>query len=187
MIPKLVRPRRLADQRGWFCETYNVQALAEIGIADVFVQDNHSFSQHAGTLRGIHCQAPPHAQAKLVRCSAGAVFDVAVDLRRRSPTFGRWVGARLTAEGGEQLFVPVGFGHGFVTLTDAAEVQYKCSALYAPASEAGVIWNDPAMAIDWPLPTGGTVLSDKDAVLPGLDAFPDIFPFDGNPLAPLEN
>lgn len=187
MIPRLIRPRRFADQRGWFCETYNVEAFVEMGISEAFVQDNHSMSRLTGTLRGIHCQAPPYAQAKLVRCSAGAVFDVAVDLRRQSPTFGRWVGAHLTAEDGEQLYVPVGFGHGFVTLTDSAEVQYKCSAPYAPASEAGVIWNDPAMAITWPLPAAGPILSDKDAVLPGLDAFPDIFPYDGTPLAPLED
>lgn len=187
MNPKLLRPRRFADPRGWFTETYNTRTLAADGIVEVFVQDNHSHSRLVGTLRGIHCQVPPHAQAKLVRCSAGSVFDVAVDLRRQSPTFGRWVGARLTADGGEQLFVPVGFGHGFVTLTDGAEVQYKCSATYMPESEAGVIWSDPALAIDWPLPGSGPILSEKDAALPGLDDFPDVFPYDGTPLAPLED
>ena len=124
MIPQRIVPARYGDTRGWFTESYNKLALAALGIDCDFVQDNHSFSEARGTLRGIHFQSPPHAQAKLVRCLAGAIWDVAVDLRAGSPTFGRWVAAELTAAGGEQLFIPVGFGHGFATLTRNAEVAY---------------------------------------------------------------
>lgn len=186
MTPRLIRPRRFADSRGWFSETYNSDTLAELGIDDRFVQDNHSHSARKGTLRGIHCQLLPRAQAKLVRCVRGSIFDVAVDLRNGSPTFGQWVSAILTEEGGEQLYVPVGFGHGFVTLSDNAEVQYKCSDTYAPASEAGVRWDDPALAIEWPLGGSEPVLSEKDLLLPGLSGFEGNFPYDGTPLKPLE-
>jgi len=187
VIPQLIRPRRFADPRGWFCETYNQTALAALGILDVFVQDNHSLSISRRTVRGLHCQLPPHAQAKLVRCVRGAIFDVVVDLRRESPTFGRWVGATLSEAEGEQLYVPVGFGHGFMTLTDHAEVQYKCSDFYAPECESGVIWNDSAIAIEWPLEPGmEAVISDKDQILPGLQDFSGHFDYDGTPLVALE-
>ena len=186
MIPKLIRPRRFGDARGWFSETYNAKTFADLGIADVFVQDNHSLSAARGTLRGLHCQLAPHAQVKLVRCLRGAIFDVAVDLRRGSPTFGQSVSAILTADGGEQLYVPVGFAHGFLTLTDHAEVHYKCTDFYAPECEAGVIWDDPALAIDWPLEGTAPVLSDKDQLLPRLEDFAGQFDYDGTPLAPLE-
>lgn len=186
MLPKLIKVRRFGDERGWFCESYNADRYAAAGIGDRFVQDNHSFSAPRGTLRGLHFQAPPHAQAKLVRCVAGAIWDVAVDVRAGSPTRGRWVGARLTAEGGDQLYVPVGFAHGFVTLTDNAQVLYKAGALYAPQAEGAIRWDDPAVAIAWPLAGLAPTLSDKDAAAPGLDEMTTIFPYDGDPLTTLE-
>lgn len=187
MTPILLRPRRFGDQRGWFCETYNSRSLGELGITDSFVQDNQSFSAARGTLRGLHCQLPPRAQAKLVRCLRGAIFDVAVDIRRDSPTFGRWVGATLSAQGGEQLYVPVGYAHGFVTLSDDVEVFYKCSDFYAPDSEAGLAWDDPALGIDWPLDGAVPLLSEKDRVLPILDDFAGHFEYDGTPMLPLDS
>jgi dTDP-4-dehydrorhamnose 3,5-epimerase len=165
---KLVRPRRHADPRGYFVETWQRQRFAEIGIDLDFVQDNASFSRLPGTIRGLHFQRSPAAQAKLVRVVRGAVLDVAVDLRRGSPSFGRFVCATLTAEGGEQLFVPVGFAHGFCTLEPETEVAYKVSALYSPQDDGGIIWNDPDVGIDWPLEGREPVLSDKDARLPRL-------------------
>lgn len=186
MLPKLVRVRRFGDERGWFFESYNARRLAEAGVSHAFVQDNHSFSVRRGTLRGLHFQAPPHAQAKLVRCGAGAIWDVAVDVRTGSPTRGKWVGATLTAEGGEQLYIPVGFAHGFVTLTDNAEVLYKSSDFYAPASEGAVHWNDPELAIEWPLDGHAPTLSGKDDEAPSLADMPDIFAYDGHPLGELE-
>lgn len=186
MTPQLIRPRRFSDARGWFSETYNRAVFQDLGITDEFVQDNHSRSLTRGTLRGLHCQTPPHAQAKLVHCIRGAIFDVAVDLRRASPTFGQWVGTTLTAERGEQLYVPVGFGHGFLTLSDETEVLYKCSDLYAPECEAGVSWDDMQIAVDWPLDGAQPHLSEKDRNLPPLRAFTADFPYDGIPLAPLD-
>ena len=185
-LPKLLVPPRHGDARGWFSETYSKRRLAEIGIGDDFVQDNHSFSAARGTLRGIHFQTPPHAQAKIVRCLAGAIWDVAVDLRAGSPSYGRWVAAELTASGGEQLYIPVGFGHGFVTLSENAEVAYKTSDYYAPAFDAGLAWDDPAMAITWPDLGIAPVLSDKDRNLPGLGTFASPFAYDGTPLAALD-
>lgn len=186
MLPKLIRVRRFGDDRGWFSESYNAQRYAEAGVADVFVQDNHSFSAPKGTLRGLHFQALPHAQAKLVRCAAGAIWDVAVDVRAGSPTRGRWVGATLSAEGGEQLYVPVGFAHGFVTLTEDAQVLYKASDLYAPQSEGAVRWDDPDVAIDWPLDGLTPTLSGKDAAAPLLREMSIEFPYEGDPLNGLE-
>lgn len=165
---KLVRPRRHGDARGFFIETYNQRDLAEAGITDVFVQDNHSLSETAGTVRGLHFQSPPFAQAKLVRCSAGRLYDVAVDVRAGSPTYGRHVAVELSAENSWQLYVPVGFAHGFMTLEPATEAQYKVSAGYSPAHDNGIFWNDPALGIAWPLPASKAVLSDKDARLPPL-------------------
>jgi len=163
----IVTPQRFGDDRGWFAETFNVARMAAAGLTMGFVQDNHSMSAKVGTLRGLHYQKPPHAQDKLVRCSRGAIFDVAVDIRRGSPTFGKWVGAELTAENGKQLLVPKGFLHGFVTWAENTEVQYKCSDVYAPDCDAGVRWNDPDIGIDWGL-TGDPVLSGKDQVQPFL-------------------
>jgi dTDP-4-dehydrorhamnose 3,5-epimerase len=166
-------------------ESYSQRRLADSGIAESFVQDNHSFSAARGTLRGIHFQTPPHAQAKLVRCLAGAIWDVAVDLRGGSPSYGKWVAAELTAAGGEQLYIPAGFGHGFVTLTENAEVAYKASDYYAPECDGGLAWDCPELAIAWPLHGLTPQLSDKDRALPGLGAFLTPFDYDGVPLAPL--
>lgn len=163
----LITPKRHGDARGWFTETWSRRAMAEAGVDAEFVQDNQAFNARAGTVRGLHFQMAPHAQAKLVRVLRGAIFDVAVDVRAGSPTFGRWVGAELTAERGEQIFVPRGFAHGYSTLTDDCELAYKVDGLYAPATEGGIIWNDPDLAIDWRV-TGEPVLSDKDKVLPRL-------------------
>ena len=186
MLPKLIRVRRFGDDRGWFTESYNADRFNGWGIVDRFVQDNHSFSARRGTLRGLHFQAAPHAQAKLVRCTRGAIWDVAVDIRAGSPTRGRWVGARLSAQGGEQLYVPVGFAHGFVTLTEDTEVQYKASDLYAPQAEGAVRWDDPEVAIEWPLDGIEPVLSDKDAVAPPLAELTVEFAYEGDPLGALE-
>ena len=184
---RLVRPRRFRDDRGWFMETYSTVRYAERGIDVTFVQDNHSMSRDIGVLRGLHWQAPPNGQDKLVRCVRGAIWDVAVDARRGSPTFGRWVAAELSAENGHQLFVPVGFAHGFVTLRPDTEVEYKVSGLYAPESEGGIIWNDPALALPWPLVRQPT-LSPKDVTLPPPAVA--ITPFDHGaedaPLAPID-
>lgn len=182
----LLSPRRFGDARGWFMETYNQRALAEAGFDRPFVQDNLSLSQPTGTLRGLHFQSPPHGQDKLVRCARGRILDVAVDLRRGSPTYGKWVGAELSGENGRQLLIPVGFGHGFVTLEPDCEVAYKCTEFYAPECDGGVRWDDPEIGIDWPLPEGGApVLSDKDRVQPLLADFDSPFDYDGRPLLPL--
>jgi dTDP-4-dehydrorhamnose 3,5-epimerase len=185
-IPRCIVPVRFRDTRGWFVESYNRRRLVEVGIDIEFVQDNHSFSAAKGTLRGLHFQSPPHIQAKLVRCVAGAIWDVVVDLRNGSPTYGGWVAAELTAAGGEQLYVPEGFGHGFVTLTENTEVTYKASGYYAPDCDGGLAWDDPAIGIDWPLAGMQPVLSDKDRALPGLKDFSSPFSYDGVPLAPLD-
>ena len=163
----VLTPRRFGDGRGWFMETYNASRLAAAGLDYVFVQDNHSMSASVGTLRGLHYQRPPHAQDKLVRCTRGLIFDVAVDFRGGSPTFGAWVGAELSPETGKQLLVPKGFLHGFVTRAANSEVEYKCSDVYAPDCDGAVRWDDPAIGIDWGL-TGAPVLSDKDAAAPLL-------------------
>lgn len=181
----ILNPRRFTDPRGWFSETYSERAAAAAGIETLFVQDNQSFSLMTGTIRGLHFQKPPHAQAKLVRCTRGSIIDYAVDIRRGSPTYGEYVSVKLTAEGGEQLFIPIGFAHGFITLEPNVEVAYKVSDVYAPHCDGGVIWNDPDIAISWPLPPSGPLLSDKDAVLPPLSDFASPFDYDGIPLKPL--
>jgi dTDP-4-dehydrorhamnose 3,5-epimerase len=149
------------------------------------VQDNHSYSGPVGTLRGLHFQRPPHAQAKLVRCVRGIVYDVVVDLRRGSPTYSQWEAVKLSASGGEQLYLPVGFAHGFVTLTPDAEIMYKVSDFYAPECDGGIRWDDPMIAVNWPVPPSGPLLSDKDAKLPYLKDFDSPFNYDGVPLTPL--
>lgn len=164
---KLITPRRFGDHRGFFAETYSQRGYASLGINIDFVQDNHSLSAQVGTVRGLHFQAPPHAQAKLVRCGRGAIFDVAVDIRNGSPTYGQWVGYELSAENGALLFIPAGFAHGFVTLLPDSEIVYKCSDYYAPESEGSLRWDDPAVGIDWPL-TRDSILSGKDAEAPLL-------------------
>ena len=174
---KLLMPRRFRDQRGFFAETYSRQKLTELGIEIEFVQDNHSFSRAAPTLRGLHFQAPPRAQNKLVRCGRGAIFDVAVDIRSGSPTYGQWVGYKLTEENGHQLYVPVGFAHGFVTLEPDSEIVYKCSDYYAPETEGAVRWN--SCGIDWPL-SDNVVLSEKDRIAPALADFDSPFIYGKN-------
>lgn len=167
---KLIRPRRFEDFRGFFVETWNRESFAQSGIPADFVQDNASLSRQAGTIRGLHYQRAPAAQAKLFRVVRGAAFDVAVDLRRTSPTFGRHVAATLSAQGGEQMFVPAGFAHGFCTLEPDTEVAYKVSQLHSPEHEAGIAWDDPDIGIDWPLSGKAPILSDRDKSLPLLSA-----------------
>jgi dTDP-4-dehydrorhamnose 3,5-epimerase len=176
----LLKPRRFTDSRGYFVETYNQRALAAASVSMQFVQDNLSFSAKASTIRGLHFQLPPAAQTKLVRAARGRVFDVAVDLRQGSPTFGRWFGATLTAEGGEQLLIPRGFAHAFCTLEDNCEVAYKTDDFYAPKSDSGLIWNDPDLRIDWPIAANSAILSDKDAKLGLFRDFVSPFRFDAN-------
>ncbi len=163
---KLIRMRRHADERGFFSETYSARSLAASGITCTFVQDNHSFSAAAGTVRGLHFQIPPHAQAKLVRVVRGAVLDVAVDCRVGSPTFGRHVAAMLSAEEWNMLFIPEGFAHGFCTLVAETEVVYKASRFYEPTHDRGIAWDDPHLAIDWPVAPGRAIVSAKDRSLP---------------------
>jgi len=163
----LITPKRFGDVRGWFSETWSRKAMSAAGVDTDFVQDNQAFNARKGTLRGLHFQKAPHAQGKLVRVLQGAIFDVAVDVRTGSSTYGQWVGATLTAEAGEQLWVPRGFAHGYVTLTDDTMLFYKVDGLYAPETEGGVAWDDPDVGVEWPL-EGEPVLSDKDKVLPRL-------------------
>jgi dTDP-4-dehydrorhamnose 3,5-epimerase len=164
----LVVPRRFADRRGFVAEIYRADAFRSFGIEAAFVQDNQSFSAAAGTVRGLHFQAPPAPQAKLVRAIRGAVLDIAVDIRRGSPTYGCWCGATLTAAKGEQLFIPRGFAHGFCTLEPDTEIAYKIDGFYAPECEGGVIWNDPEIGIVWPVVPGQAILSERDLNLPRL-------------------
>lgn len=174
----IITPNRFGDHRGFFEETWSHKLLAEAGINIDFVQDNHSMSQSAGTVRGLHFQAPPTAQDKLVRCGRGALFDVAVDIRRGSPTYGQWFGTELSFENGRQLLVPAGFAHGFATLKPDTEIVYKCSDYYAPQSEGALLWDDPAIGIDWGLGDTAAILSDKDAQATGLAGFDSPFDYE---------
>lgn len=174
----VITPRQFGDERGFFSETYNKRVLAEQGIEGDFVQDNHSLSAVKGTIRGLHFQIPPRAQAKLVRVVRGAVFDVAVDLRKGSPTFGRHVSMVLSKENWSQMFVPVGFAHGFCTLEPNTEVLYKVTEYYSPEHDKGLLWNDPRLAVDWPVGPAEAMLSDRDRTLPGLDDMPDHFSYE---------
>ena len=164
----LLTPTKHGDRRGFFSEAYNRKTFAAAGVDVDFVQDNHSFSADRGTVRGLHFQTPPHAQDKLVRVVRGTVFDVAVDLRRGSPTYGKHVTAEVSAAAWNQLFVPAGFAHGLMTLEDNTEILYKVSRHYAPHHEGGVLWNDPAFGIKWPIPAAQAILSEKDLRLPTL-------------------
>lgn len=184
-LPRLIVPKRHADERGWFSETFHEARLRALGIADRFVQDNQSWSRRAGTLRGLHAQCAPAAQAKLVSVLRGRVFDVAVDIRRGSPTFGRHVAAELTDANGRQLYVPAGFAHGFITLADDVIVNYKVSHVYAPAQERGIRWDDPDIGIPWPMKRDDIILSARDRALPALQEFDSPFAYDGTPLGPL--
>jgi dTDP-4-dehydrorhamnose 3,5-epimerase len=174
---RIINENRHADKRGFFGETYSRNRYSEMGIDVEFVQDNHSLSHAVGTLRGLHFQAPPSAQEKLVRCGRGAIFDVAVDIRRGSPTYGKWEGYELSAENGHQLYVPVGFAHGFVTLQPDSEIVYKCTNYYAPETEGAVRWD--SCGIEWRL-LGDPILSDKDAIAPALNDFDTPFIYGEN-------
>ncbi|QFS83749.1 dTDP-4-dehydrorhamnose 3,5-epimerase [Roseivivax sp. THAF40] len=166
----ILTPRRFGDHRGFFEETWNHDVFEAAGLAFDWRQDNHSLSAAAGTVRGLHFQAPPRAQDKLVRCGRGALFDVAVDIRQGSPTYGDWVGVKLTPENGRQLLVPAGFAHGFMTLAPDTEIVYKCSDTYAPENEGALLWNDPRIGIVWPDPGVTPILSEKDAAAQKLSA-----------------
>jgi len=167
---KLITPRRFGDHRGFFMETFSAPKLADAGVCREWVQDNHSLSEHPGVLRGLHFQAPPRAQAKLVRVVAGRVWDVAVDIRKGSPTYGQWVAAELSADNDRQMYIPEGFAHGFITLEPGTAFLYKCSDTYAPDTEGGIAWDDPDLDLPWPTDqlTGELRLSDKDKQLPRL-------------------
>ncbi len=173
--PMLLRPKRIEDLRGFFSETYN-ERLFRDALGDVrFVQDNQSLSTQAGTIRGLHFQSPPAEQGKLVRVLRGAVFDVAVDIRRGSPTYGKFVSAILSAENWTQLWVPAGFAHGFCTLEPDSEVLYKVTAHYSRGHDFGLAWDDPALDIPWPVAPGRAILSDKDRAHPTLGDLPAYF------------
>lgn len=173
--PLLIEPRRFGDHRGFFLETFSTRDFAALGIADVFVQDNHSLSAETGTVRGLHFQVPPVAQAKLVRVLRGAILDIAVDIRRSSPTYGRHVAVELTAANARQLYVPVGFAHGFCTLQPETEVAYKVTDFYAQAEERAIAWNDPDLALPWPVAPDAAHLSAKDRAAPAFRDLPPIF------------
>lgn len=160
----ILTPRRFGDARGFFAESWNRQTLAAHGVTHDFCQDNHSLSAQAGTIRGLHFQAPPHAQDKLVRCGRGVLYDVAVDIRKGSPTYGHWVGVDLTAENGRQLLVPKGFAHGFVTRAPDTEICYKCTDYYAPETEGAVYFADQDIGIDWGIEPDVAILSNKDKI-----------------------
>lgn len=172
---KILTPRRFGDDRGFFSEIWNSRVLAEHGLHLDFVQDNHSFSVAPGTIRGLHFQAPPHAQDKLVRCGRGRLLDVAVDIRTGSPTYGQWVGVELSFENGRQLLVPAGFAHGFITREPETEIIYKCTDFYAPDTEGVLRWDCPEIGIDWGVGQTAPVLSEKDAAAPGLAGFDSPF------------
>lgn len=166
----LITPPRFGDSRGFFSETYREDRFAAAGVTAKFMQDNHSLSAQRGVVRGLHCQIAPAVQSKLVRVVRGAIWDVAVDIRHGSPTFGQHVGAVLSAENWAQIYVPGGFLHGFVTLEPDTEVVYKVDAPWNRDAERGVAWDDPDLALPWPIAPGEAILSDKDAVLPRLSA-----------------
>ncbi len=162
----LLEPKVFGDSRGWFMESWSQQKMVAAGLHFDFVQDNHSYSAEKGILRGLHYQNEPMAQAKLIRCSRGSIFDVAVDIRKNSPQFAKWTGHILSAENKRQLLIPRGFAHGFLTLTEDVEVQYKADNFYAPRLDGNIRWDDPDIGIDWPFTP--TLLSDKDRNAPLL-------------------
>jgi len=174
----VLTPARFGDARGYFSESWNRARMAEAGFDVDFVQDNHSLSAAANTVRGLHFQAPPHAQAKLVRCGRGVLFDVAVDIRKGSPTYGQWAGVELSAENGKQLLIPAGFAHGFATRAPDTEIIYKCSDYYAPECEGAIRFDDADIGIDWGL-TGEAILSGKDSKAGSLAEFDSPFEWKG--------
>ena len=165
----IITPSRHGDARGWFSETYSVHALAKTGFTRSFVQDNHAMSGQRGVLRGLHFQAPPRAQDKLVRVARGAIIDIVVDIRRGSPTFGQSITEELSEENGRQLLAPRGIAHGYLTLTDRTDVLYKVTSGYAPGMEGGLLWRDPALALRWPIPQEDVVVNARDESWPTLD------------------
>lgn len=174
----ILTPRRFGDHRGFFSESWNRRTLAQAGVdLPEFVQDNHSMSAQKGTVRGLHFQSPPHAQGKLVRCGRGAIFDVAVDVRSGSTTYGQWVGLELSFDNGKQLWIPAGFLHGFMTLQSDSEIIYKCTDHYAPECDGAVRWD--SCGIDWPIDIATPVLSDKDAGAPIFADFKTPFVYEG--------
>ncbi len=174
----IITPQVFGDHRGWFCETYTAQKFHEIGIDTVFVQDNQSYSKGKGTIRGLHFQTAPAAQTKLLRCTRGKILDVAVDIRKGSPSFGKWVGVELSAENKKMIYIPKGFAHGFLTLSEDVEVQYKVDAYYSPENDRSIRFNDPAIGIDWG--TNNPILSDKDRNAPLLSQSDANFVFGEN-------
>lgn len=184
-LPQIIVPKRFVDNRGWFSESFHRTRLRNSGIDCDFVQDNLSSSRRAGTLRGLHFQLPSAEQAKLVSVMRGRVLDVVVDVRRGSPTYGQHVSAELSADSGRQLYVPIGFAHGFLTLEDDVDVMYKVSHHYAPESDGGIRWSDPDIAFPWPINEADITISDKDRRLPSLKEFSSPFHYDGHPLVPL--
>lgn len=171
----LITPQIFRDDRGFFSEVWKEKALADFGVKMDFVQDNHAFSRDKGVLRGLHFQLPPAAQDKLVRCTRGSILDVAVDIRRSSPTFGKYVSAVISAENWQQILVPAGFAHGYVTLEADTEVLYKVTSYYSPQHDRGVAWNDPEIAIDWGVSPDAVILSAKDKLQPKLKDAPTLF------------
>ncbi len=176
----ILAPARHGDARGFFSESWSAAHMAAAGLHFDFVQDNHSFSTRKGTVRGLHFQAPPRAQDKLVRCGRGALYDVAVDIRRGSATYGQWTGVELSFENGLQLLVPAGFAHGFMTLTPDCEIIYKCTDIYAPQTEGAVAWDDPDIGIIWPQ-ADAAILSDKDRAAAPLSALDSPFTYEARP------
>jgi dTDP-4-dehydrorhamnose 3,5-epimerase len=185
LLPLTIMSKRHADSRGWLVETFHDRRLRNLGVVCTFVQENQSKSIRRGTLRGFHFQKPPAAQAKLVSVLHGRILDVAVDIRRGSPTYGRYVSIELSSNDDVQLFVPTGFAHGFVTLENEVSVQYKVSDYYAPSCEGGIRWNDPDIAFPWPFKDADITRSERDERLPFLADLESSFPYDGNPLTEL--
>jgi len=171
----IIKPKTYSDSRGWFRETYQCQHMESLGIYSSFVQENQSLSYQAGTVRGLHYQAPPYAQSKLISVLAGSIYDVIIDIRRNSATYGHWTAYTLTVESGEQLYVPSGFAHGFCTLEPNTRIQYKVDHVYHPASEGGISWCDRDLNIPWPVSMAQAIVSDRDAALPTWNNF--ISPF----------
>jgi dTDP-4-dehydrorhamnose 3,5-epimerase len=185
-LPRIIVPKRYVDDRGWFSEIFHEERLYAAGIPCRFIQDNQSSSKRTGTLRGLHFQLPPAAQAKLVTVLRGRILDVAVDVRSGSPTFGKYVSTELSSDTGHQVYIPIGFAHGFLTLEDDVVVMYKTSDYYSPAHDSGICWNDPDVAFPWPLKDTNIITSEKDRQLPMLKEFVSPFGYDGHPLAPLK-
>ena len=175
--------RRFVDDRGWFAETFSARRFLSHANEVSFCQDNCSYSKSASTVRGLHFQVPPHAQGKLVSCTRGAIFDVAVDIRRGSPTYGQHVSVELSAANGRQVYIPAGFAHGLITLEPDTEVAYKVTDFYSPECDAGLVWNDADLNINWPSPSSTSLLSPKDAALPRFKDFQSPFTYDGTPMS----